>query len=447
MTASVRELGALLRARRISPVELAESCLKRLESVGPKLNAVVTITRERALEQARRAEREIAAGKYRGPLHGIPYGAKDLLATRGIRTSWGARPYAEQVFDYDAAVIRRLERAGAVLAAKLAMVELAGGMGYRTPAASFTGPGRNPWNPERWAGGSSSGSGAAVAAALVPLAIGTETWGSILTPGAFCGVTGLRPTYDRVSRQGAMALSWSMDKIGPMARSAADCRLALGVMAESFRAAAAPTKAPLRLGRVANWKTVSPGIERAFDDAVKVLSDAGARIEDVKLPDYPYDAVAGAIISAEAAGAFEELVASGRVAELADEGSRIGGYVNTSVPGTDYVKCLRIRCRMQRDWDRLLSRYDALIAPTLPVVAPPVSADLREIFSMPDPLGAAGNLCGLPAITVPCGPAEDGLPAGIQFAGRAYEEARILRAAELFQSRTDWHRREPAGPA
>ena len=228
----IRELGELVRTREVSPVELAETFLGRLESIGPRYNAVVTVTRERAMEQARRAESEIAAGDYKGLLHGIPYGAKDLLATSGgIPTTWGAAPFREQVFDYDAAVVRRLEEAGAPLAAKLAMVEIAGGMGYRQPNASFTGPGMTPWGTDAWSGGSSSGSGASVAAGLVPFAIGSETWGSILSPANNCGLSGLRPTYGRVSRQGAMVLSWSLDKLGPLCLTADDCGIVLEAIA------------------------------------------------------------------------------------------------------------------------------------------------------------------------------------------------------------------------
>ena len=224
---SVRELAELVRTRQISSIELAETFLARLETLGPRFNATVTVTRELALEQARRADEELERGEYRGPLHGIPYGAKDLLATRGIPTMWGAAPLRDQVFDYDATVIRRLRDAGAVLAAKMAMVEMAGGMGYESLDASFTGPGLNPWDTTRWAGGSSSGSASAVAAGLVPFAIGSETWGSILVPGSLCGLAGLRPTYGRVSRHGAMALSWSLDKLGPLCLTAADCGLVL----------------------------------------------------------------------------------------------------------------------------------------------------------------------------------------------------------------------------
>ncbi|HYH78797.1 MAG TPA: amidase, partial [Longimicrobium sp.] len=224
-------LSAAIRARRLDPVELAEAALERLERLGPRLNAVVTVTRERALAEARAAKAEIAAGRWRGPLHGVPYGAKDLIAAAGYPTSWGAEPYRTQRFEHDAAVVARLKAAGAVLVAKLSSVELAGGMGYEQANASFTGPGKTPWNTEFWSGGSSSGPGSAVAAGLVPFAIGSETWGSIVTPAAFSGVTGLRPTYGRVSRVGAMALSWTMDKIGPLCRTAEDCGIVLAAIA------------------------------------------------------------------------------------------------------------------------------------------------------------------------------------------------------------------------
>ena len=228
---SVRELGQRIKARKLSPVELAESYLERSQTLGAKLNAYAVLTPEITLKEAAAAEREIAAGKYRGPLHGIPYAAKDLLAVSGYPTTWGARPFAGQKFDTDATVIQRLRAAGAVLLGKAAMIELAGGMGYHFGNASISGPAHNPWNEDCWTCGSSSGSGAIVAAGLAGFAIGTETWGSIICPAAYCGVSGLRPTYGRVSRHGAMALCFSMDKIGPMTRSAEDCGLILAAIA------------------------------------------------------------------------------------------------------------------------------------------------------------------------------------------------------------------------
>src|SRR5215468_5446004 len=227
---SVRDLSTRIQ-KGLSPVAVAEHFLDRLEKIGPAYNAVVTVLRERALGEARTAEKEIRGGHKRGLLHGVPYGVKDLLAARGGPTTWGCAPYKDQVFDQDADVVRRLKDAGAVLLAKLSMVELAGGMGYNHANASFNGPGLNPWNKAYWSGGSSSGPGAAVASGLVPFAIGSETSGSILTPSAFCGVSGLRPTYGRISRHGAMALSWTLDKLGPMTRSADDCGIVLSALA------------------------------------------------------------------------------------------------------------------------------------------------------------------------------------------------------------------------
>src|SRR5437879_5063737 len=229
--APIRDLADRLRTRRLSPVALTEAYLDRLQKIGPRLNAVVTLMRESALKEARAADEQIRAGKYRGVLHGIPYGAKDLLATNGVPTTWGAEPFRKQVFNYDATVIRKLRDAGAVLLGKLAMVELAGSFGYNNADASFSGPGKTPWNLDYWSGGSSSGSAACVAAGLCAFAIGSETSGSIITPAAYCGVSGLRPTYGRVSRHGAMALSWTLDKLGPLCRSADCCGIVLAAIA------------------------------------------------------------------------------------------------------------------------------------------------------------------------------------------------------------------------
>jgi aspartyl-tRNA(Asn)/glutamyl-tRNA(Gln) amidotransferase subunit A len=350
---SIREIGAHLRARRLSAVDLAEMSLRRLEAFGPKLGAVVTVTRERALAQAHRANQELLAGKDRGPLHGIPYGAKDLLATKGIPTTWGAEPLRDQVFDHDATVVERLEEAGAVLVAKLAMVELAGGLGYNNPDASFTGPGRTPWNPDHWSGGSSSGSAAAVAAGLVAFAIGSETSGSILTPAAFCGVTGLRPTYGLVSRHGAMALCWTLDKLGPLARSADDCGLVLSVIAghdpqdpttgESFRYRAKPVKRgrPGQRFRVGILRHAAagadPDVESRFKQALSALRDVADFEEDVPFPDLPYREAVSLIVDAEGAAAFRGLIESGKVKGLRDAADRVGGYAMLMTRAADYV--------------------------------------------------------------------------------------------------------------
>jgi aspartyl-tRNA(Asn)/glutamyl-tRNA(Gln) amidotransferase subunit A len=455
----LRELATLVRARRVSPIELTEEFLTRLERLGPRYNAVVTVTRDRALAEARRAEGEIASGDWRGPLHGIPYGAKDLLATRGgVPTTWGAAPLRQQVFEHDATVIRRLEAAGAVLAAKLAMVELAGGAGYRQPRASFTGPGRSPWGEDAWSGGSSSGSASAVAAGLVPFALGSETWGSIVSPAANCGVTGLRPTLGRVSRHGAMALSWSLDKIGPLGLTADDCGLVLAAIAGpdpfdpsavdcAFRYDAVdPPDARFRFGVVREAAEVADADVRArFDAALEVLRTIGA-VEDVALPPFPYEAITRTILFAEAASALEGLVEDGALAELTAPEDRYGLYARDAILAKDYIKALRLRAVVARQVDDVLARYDALVAPGRFMVASRLDEPFRSAFggTMRDPVGAIGNAAGLPAVAVPNGFGERGLPTSLQFVGRAFGENAILAAARAYQARTDWHRRHPA---
>jgi aspartyl-tRNA(Asn)/glutamyl-tRNA(Gln) amidotransferase subunit A len=452
---SVRELGERIRAKALSPVEVTEAFLARSERIGPKLNAYAAITRERALAEARDAEKEIASGKYRGPLHGIPYAAKDLLAAKGYPTTWGARPYANQRFDYDATVIRRLHDAGAVLIGKAAMIELAGGMGYRYGTASLQGGAKNPWNEACWTCGSSSGSGAIVAAGLAPFAIGTETWGSIICPSAFCGISGLRPTFGRVSRAGAMALSYTMDKIGPMARYADDCGLVLEALAAhddgdqgslpESEAHFAYRRAPraLRIGVVKNaWTDVQPDIAKLTADALAVLR-AHAKVEEIELPEGPWEVAAGTTISVEGASAFDTLIESGRVSELTDPSGKIGGYVNATVAGADYVRAQRIRAILQRKIDALFDRVDVLAAASLPVAATTMETNIETGLAFSDPLGGIGNFCGLPAISVPSGFTAKGLPAGIQFLGRVLDDDAVLAAANLYQMNTQWHTKKP----
>jgi aspartyl-tRNA(Asn)/glutamyl-tRNA(Gln) amidotransferase subunit A len=460
---SVRELGERIRSRKLSPVELTEGYLKRSERHGPQLNAYATLTRDLALAQAHQAEREIAAGKYRGPLHGIPYAAKDLLAVRGYPTTWGARPYANQTFPHDATVIERLNRAGAILIGKAAMIELAGGMGYRFASASRTGPAKNPWNQGCWTCGSSSGSGATVAAALTAFAIGTETWGSIICPSAFCGISGLRPTYGRVSRFGAMALAYSMDKIGPMARTADDCALVLAAIAGhdpkdlaslpageaefSYAAPSEPAGKPLRIGWLAKgWSKMSPAVQSATEKAAAVLRAHGARIEDAALPEGPFEAAGNVVVSVEGASAFQSLIDSGRATELVDPLGRIGGYLNQQIDASDYMQALRVRAVLMQKMDELFARFDVLAAASLPVTASKLEANLETELSFSDPIGGIGNLCGLPAASVPCGFDENHLPIGIQFLGRALDDHAVVRAANLFQRHTDWHRKHPPIP-
>ncbi len=454
---SIRELGTKWRAGEFSAVELAEFFLKRLEKIGPTYNALVTLTPELAKQQAQAADAELAAGKDRGPLHGIPYGAKDLLDTMGIPTTWGAAANRNRVPEADATVITKLQKAGAVLVAKLAMVECAGGLGYRQANASFTGPALNPWGKDRWAGGSSSGSGAAVAAGLVPFAIGSETWGSINCPAAYCGLTGLRPTYGRVSRHGAMALSWTMDKLGPMARSAEDCGLVLSAIAgpDAQDATAIPRpykfppeevhKPPFRFAVVKDVeKGLQPEVAKNYEASLKLLSDIGS-IEEIELPDYPYNEVAGLVISCEMASALEELMDSKAIWEMTAEEDRWGIYGSRAIPAVDYLRAMRVRAVIQRDVDKFLSPYDALVSPTEETVAPPVDKPFSSYgrdYSNCE-ASALGNICGIPSISLPNGFGENHLPTAINLLARAYEENRLLTIAQLVQAKTDWHKQVP----
>src|SRR5713226_7202537 len=465
---TVEELGEQLRTRKISAVELTESYLARSEKLGPRLHAYATLTRELALKEAHAAEQEIAAGKYRGPLHGIPYAAKDLLAVRGYPTTWGAAPYAEQQFDYDATVIQKLRQAGAILIGKAAMIELAGGMGYRFASASHTGAARNPWNEACWTCGSSSGSAAIVSSAMAAFAIGSETWGSIVCPSAFTGISGLRPTYGRVSRHGAMSLAYSMDKLGPMARSAHDCGIILAAIAGhdpldpaslpaqpaifNSSSAHAPAQASrmrtakktLRVGWLTNaWKDLSPGVEKRIQEAQKVVRGFAANFAEAALPEGPWEAAAGLVISAECASAFDKLIESGGVAQLADPEGRLGGYINQQIAATDLVRANRVRRVLQHKMAELFGQFDVLATASLPVTASKLEANLDDEHSFPDPLGGIGNFCGLPAISVPCGLADDQLPVGLQFVAPPLGETAVLQAAQEFQHTTRWHKLRP----
>ncbi|MGH9748466.1 MAG: amidase [Candidatus Polarisedimenticolia bacterium] len=452
----VSEMSRRVKARELSPVELTRACLERIERLDPRLHAFVTVTADLAMDEARRADKEIAAGRYRGPLHGIPYGAKDLVATRGIRTTWGAKPYAEQVFDHDATVVRKLRDAGAVLLGKLAMIELAGGLGYARGDSSITGAARNPWNLERWTCGSSSGAGAAVAAGLVPFAIGSETWGSIVCPASFCGITGLRPTFGVISRHGAMALSWTLDKLGPMARSAADCETVARALAghdpldpysEEGTPPAPSGTADARRLRAAFLRPEFPkqggdGVRLAYEKALDDLRGAGVRMEEARLPDLPFESAAIVVLTAEVASAFEDLAKSGRARMLVSEGAPLSFVVARAVGGADLVKAQRVRWLCQRAMADLFAKYDVLLYPTETVTAFGATEDFSEA-EWSDPAGAAGNLCGLPAVSAPCGFAGDGMPAGLAMMSGAFEEGKAIAMARHYQRITDWHRRRP----
>ncbi|HEX4744206.1 MAG TPA: amidase [Candidatus Limnocylindria bacterium] len=477
--ASVVELAALLRKRKASAVELAESVLADLEREGPRYNALASLMRERALREARAADRALARGAARTPLVGIPYGAKDLLAAVGAPTTWGAPQYAEQTFDEDAAVVDRLRRAGAVLAAKLAMVELAGGGGYRYPKASLQGPGLNPWDTGRWSGGSSSGSGAAVGAGLVPFAIGSETSGSIGTPAAYCGVTGLRPTYGLVSRRGAMALSWTLDKIGPMARSAEDCAIVLEAIAgpdsgdatlsgKRFkrldrRAATARVRA-VRVGYsgeelVLATPEAKAALEKGIAEFRRILKP---KVVKAALPEgLPYGPMVFTVHAAEGAAAFADLIESPHWEELRDTRQMIGLRDALDIRARDYLRALRLRTVLQERLRALFQDVDVLLSFGRNTTATPVGQRLDQPASgsggapasQPRPVGnvaliPAGNLAGLPAIFFPCGFGSDGLPVGLQLVGPPFSEPLLVALAEAYQRETDHHlRRPPAATA
>jgi len=456
---SATELGERVRSRRLSPVELTEAYLERIRRFDSKLNAFATVTPELALTQAREAEREIARGRIRGPLHGVPYGAKDLLATAGIRTTWGAAPTRDQMIDHDATVIRKLREAGAILLGKLAMVEFAGCLGYRYADASLQGPGRNPWNPGRWTGGSSSGSGAAVSAGLVGFAIGTETWGSILCPSAFCGVTGLRPTYGRVSRAGGMVGSWSLDKIGPIARAASDCRVILQAIAGPDPDDLTASTEPVTLGRArpdfsslraalvpmdfAKTKGAEPEVKDAFDGAVRELRAMGMHIEEAALPEFPASEVATTILYAEALSTFENYFRDGSVWSLHDVYAPYQNDVARGLTGADYVKASRMRTTLQGLMADFYGKYDVIVTPNFLSVAPAIEDDLTKTLPYSDPVGAVGNACGLPAIALPCGFGKGHMPAGFQIMGSAFEEGLLLDLGEAYQTHTNHHRERP----
>lgn len=453
--ATVHELKEKLNRRTVSSVELTELSLKRLETIGTRHNAVATLMRSSALEEARRADADLAAGKNRGPLHGIPYGAKDLLDTKGVRTTWGSGLYRDRIPEGDATVVNRLREAGAVLVAKLSMVELAGGAGYRFASASLQGPGRNPWNRERWTGGSSSGSGAAVAAGLVPFAIGSETWGSIVCPSSYCGISGLRPSFGSISRHGAMALCWTLDKLGPLARSAEDLGVVFSAMAGADPRDASTMLAAERIEPVPDsleigilpensWAGYQPEAVALFQSAMKLLESGGHRLVDVKLPDHPFDALLSTILSSEASAAFEPLVRSGRHLELIDPVSRTGLLPGMTIPAVDYINAMRRRKLASRDMSTLFDTVDLIAGPSFPSVASPIDVPLDSWYALPtDPLGAPGNLCGLPVVSVPCGFGEAGLPLGVSFMGPAGGAAVCLSAAKAFQGKTDFHLRRP----
>jgi Asp-tRNA(Asn)/Glu-tRNA(Gln) amidotransferase A subunit family amidase len=426
------ELGALVRARKITSVDLTGMYLDRLKTYSPKLLCVITLTGDLALEQAKRADAEIRAGKPRTPLHGVPYGAKDIFNTKGILTTWGAEPFQRRVPDADATVIEKLRAAGAVLVAKLSMGALAQG------GLWFEGMTKTPWNYSQTSSGSSAGSASATAAGLVGFSIGTETLGSIVSPSTRCGVVGLRPTFGRVSRSGAMALSWTMDKIGPLCRSVADC-------AEVLRAISGPDgkdlsviDAPLhwnasgpvramKIGYVAAEFERNAKRQPFYEVALADLRKTGAKLEPVSLPEFPLNALLIAL-EAEAAAAFDDITRSGEVDELRGQGP--GDWPNAFrkarlIPAVEYIRAQRARTIYMRKFHDFMSQWDVLVSPA--------SSETLD----------ATNLTGHPQVVVPCG-FLDGLPQGLLFTGNLFQEGAPMRLAYAFEQATDWHTKHPA---
>jgi Asp-tRNA(Asn)/Glu-tRNA(Gln) amidotransferase A subunit family amidase len=440
--APLTQWSELVRRRQVRCEELARMYLERLKRLDPKLLCVITLTEERAMAQALELDRELERGLYRGPLHGIPWGAKDLLATRGVRTTFGAGPYRDQRIEEDATVVRRLDEAGAVLIAKLSLGELAWGDVW------FGGQTRNPWNLEQGSSGSSAGPASATAAGCVGFAIGSETWGSIVSPSTRCGVTGLRPSFGRVSRHGAMALSWSMDKLGPLARSAQDCALVLQAIAgpdgrdETVGDAAfryPPQKSPreLRVGYVPSLFEAKPQDAqqerwRANDQAVlEVLRAQGIELHAIELPTLPVKALSF-ILTVEAAAAFDELTRSGRDDELVRQVEQAWPNVfrlARTVPAVEYIQANRVRTLLMREMERILTDLDAYVVPS---------------FGGENLL--LTNLTGHPALCLPNGFLPDGAPTSITFQGRLFGEAELLALGTLYQDATDFHRQHPALP-
>lgn len=430
---SVRELAELIKTRKATSTELTALCLDRLKKYDPQLHCVITLTEELALKQAARADSEIAAGNYRGPLHGIPYGAKDLLALKGYKTTWGAMPYKDQMLDCDATVIKKLEQAGAVLVAKLSMGALAWGDVWYADTT------RNPWNPKKGSSGSSAGSASAVSAGLVPFAIGTETWGSIVSPSTVCGTTGLRPTYGRVSRAGAMALSWSMDKIGPICRTVEDCAIVfdairgsdsidLSVINAAFNYNYDIDITSLKIGYLKEDFEKDTLFAKQNRATLNKLRELGANLIEIKLPDLPIDPMQ-IILSAEAAAAFDELTRSNRDDLLVRQIKNAwpnSFRASRFIPAVEYIQANRIRTVLIAQMAELMAHIDVYVSPSW-------EGDNLLLT----------NLSGHPCVVLPNGFDDEGEPTSITFMGRLFDEATVLAAAKIYQDATDFHKKHP----
>lgn len=456
----VTELAPLLKAKKVSPVELVRVCLDRISATNSAVNAFLTVTAERAMEEAKVAEREIARGRYRGPLHGIPYAPKDICATKGIRTTNGSRVTANWAPDFESTVTARLARAGAILTGKLNLLEFAMGSGQK----GLQGPARNPWDLEYSPSGSSSGSGAALAASMVPLTIGTDSGGSIRGPAKSCGVVGLKPTFGRVSRYGVTTLSWTLDHVGPMARSVADVALMLQAIAGPDRNdRSASNKAAgdysrglraglkgIRIGVAEEYffDKVQPAVAAALRSALTVWKDLGAELVHLRVQHARMASAASAIILGAEAAAFHQ-----------DRLKRQGGEFDVLVrerleassfySAIDYIKAQRVRTVLIEEMQRVFGLCDILMLPA-GNVAPKLADEIVETDlprnppapPRPDVLNLA-NMTGMPSLVLPCGFTSTApvLPIGIQLCGRHFDESLLFRVGHAYQMATDWHRR------
>ena len=445
----VTELSQLYATGAVSPVEIVQETLARIERLDARLNSYLTVTAESALRQARQAETEIRAGRARGPLHGVPYAAKDLLDTRGIRTTVGSKIMADRVPDRDAAIIERLSAAGAVLLGKTGMHEWAYGI---TSANPHFGPVRNPWDTERIPGGSSGGSAAALAAGLCAFSLGSDTGGSIRIPAAICGIAGLKPTFGSVSRAGAFPLGDTLDTLGPFALRVEDLALVYAAIAD-FEA---EPRWRLLLDGIAlgvptdfYWQNLAPDVEAAARDALRVFESLGAELEPVEVPDIEtFNDLHRLILLAEATSVHRSRLAERR--EDFGEDVRALLEQGLSVLATDYLEAQRARRAFRRDFGAAFERVDALLAPAVPVQTARigeleirVQGKLENVRLATTRNIRALNLTALPVLSVPCGFQADGLPVGLQIVGPEGAERKILKIGRAYEKATDWHLRTP----
>lgn len=448
--ATVPVLGRLLRRREISALELARDTLAALDGIGRAHNAVAELTPDLAEREARSADAALRRGPA-GPLCGIPYGAKDLLDTADIPTRWGTPHYADRIARTDATVVRLMRAQGAVLVAKLSMIELAGGGGYRTARASIDGACLNPWDRGRWSGGSSSGSAAAVAAGLLPLSLGSETGGSLVIPAAYCGLTTIRPSFGAVSRAGAMPLSWSMDKIGPLARTAVDCGTVLRAIAgrdpqdwtTEDRVLQGARSGALRLGVLRGGLDAAPETARTFEAALRVLRGFGRRTRTVHLPQRDYLATYLTILAGEAGTAHRAFIETADEQDLRDPAQLEGLRRMLAVPMLDHAKAVETRGQLSREIHSVFDDVDVLLSPTVLTEATLLEEDVLAGRSRRGGFAMLGAIAGIPGVSVPMGFGPAGLPLGLSLTGPLGSDHTLLRLAAQFQRETDWHERRP----